>query len=295
MSLISMTGHGRGQARGHGVLVEVELSSVNRKQFDLRLSLPRSLTTLESRIHPLVHGYFSRGFISGVFRVSGTEGKGDAIARINEPRARSYARKLRAVAKHVGISPDFSLDTLISLPGVLEETTAQLEDVETVWPVMERAIKQAAGEMLKMRRTEGVALAADLESRFEGLRRKHAQIERVAPGVARRHRLAMQKRLREMELELAPDDPLLLREIAVYADRSDISEEIVRLSSHFDQADGLMKKRQPVGRSFDFLCQEMLREINTIGSKANDGRLAKLVIEFKSELERVREQVQNVE
>jgi uncharacterized protein (TIGR00255 family) len=295
MSLVSMTGHGSGQASSHGVLVDVELSSVNRKQFDLRLSLPRSLSALESRIHPLIHSYVQRGCVSAVFRISQVSTGQDVAAVINESRALEYVKELRKLAASAGIAPDISLDRLVLLPGVLEEPATALENLDSVWPAMERAIKRAATELVAMRKVEGEALAADLVSRFGVLRRKHAQIVKVAPTVARQHKRAMLKRLKDIEMELPADDPLLLREVAVYADRSDVSEEIVRLASHFDQGDGLMKKRQPVGRAFDFLCQEILREINTIGSKANDGRLAKLVIEFKSELERAREQVQNVE
>ena len=146
-----------------------------------------------------------------------------------------------------------------------------------------------------MRDREGASLRRDLVRRFERLRRRHAQITKLAPDIPRRYRHCLHKRLQEAGVDLHLDDAHVLREIAVFADRCDVTEELVRLESHFDQIAGLMDHAEPCGRSFDFLCQEVLREINTIGSKANDGRLARHVIEFKSELERIREQIQNIE
>ena len=155
---------------------------------------------------------------------------------------------------------------------------------------------EALAELVTMRDREGANLEADMRSRLAGLQEPVAAIAKFAPEVVANYRTAMLKRLLEAELtNIALDDPSLLREVAIFADRCDISEELTRLESHFKQADEILGSDKPCGRAMDFLCQEMFREINTIGSKANDAEIAKHVIQFKAELETVREQVQNVE
>jgi uncharacterized protein (TIGR00255 family) len=294
MTMKSMTGHGCGEAAAHGVKVEVELSAVNRKQFDFRVSLPRHLASLESRLHAYVHKHLSRGSINGVVRVNACrEGIGSRV-QINEELAAAYVKALRKTGKALGIDGTLSLDTLATLPDVIGYDDAA-DDTEAVWKLIRRALVSAVDSLVAMRTTEGALLEKDLIKRFKRLQRRHAQITKHAPSVAKHHHAALVKRIAELEIEISSDDPQVIREIALFADKCDISEELVRLGSHFHQVDALMKKRDPVGRSFDFLCQEILREINTIGSKANHGKLSEYVIEFKAELERIREQVQNIE
>jgi uncharacterized protein (TIGR00255 family) len=183
---------------------------------------------------------------------------------------------------------------LLDLPDVVHWGAAE-EDSESAWAVIARALEGALEALAAMRAAEGQALAADLRRRLERLAAHLARVRALSPHVATRYRRALLDRLAQAGLTAEARDPVIVKEIAVFAERSDITEEITRLDSHLRQAAGLLKSRDPVGRTLDFLAQEMFREINTIGSKANDVRITRVVIQFKTELERVREQVQNLE
>ena len=290
----SMTGYGRGDATASGISIEVELSSVNRKQCDVRVSLPRTLSALESRVTKLLREKISRGMVSGTVnvRISG-ERRSRAIG-VDDNVVAAYVRAFRAAGKKLKLDDDLTLSTVARLPDVIvvDDATA---DADKVWRVMRRALLDALQGLQEMRVREGAALEKDLAKRLRALRRSVARIRRIAPTVPQRHRDALLARLEKAKIGFDLENERLLREICVFAERSDISEEITRLASHFEQMDELMATEKPCGRSLDFLCQEFLREINTIGSKANDARLSRLVVDFKSQLECVREQVQNVE
>jgi uncharacterized protein (TIGR00255 family) len=293
MAMVSMTGYGHGQSSGQGLVVEVELSSVNRKQFDLRLNLPRALAVLESDAIKIVRRSVSRGSISGVVRVV-SEATAVGGVRVDMARAEAYVSALRRAGKQLDLRDDLSISQLARLPDVVSYDD-ELNDSDNVRPVFRKALKQAVGQLVAMRRVEGDALEADIRQRFVKLEKVVDRIEKLAPTVPRRYHKNLLERLNEAGLPVDLSDERLLKEIAIFADRCDISEEITRLRSHFVQVEKLMKSREASGRAFDFLCQEFLREINTIGSKANDAKLGRYVISFKAELERVREQIQNVE
>ena len=295
MALRSMTGFGRGDASASGMKVEVELSSVNRKQFDMRISLPRALFALESRLQEVVHAKLSRGHITGMVRISASgSGRRKAVS-VDMDAVAAYVSELRAVAALHDLRDDLSASVLLQLPAVIEYKDIA-EDTERVWRLLKRAANQALRQLLTMRTAEGCVMEKDLMRRFDGLQRTYEEIQSIAPAVTERYIRSLRKRIaRAGGVRLASDDPSMLKEIALFADRSDVSEEIVRLGSHFKQVLRLMKSRQPAGRALDFLCQEMFREINTIGSKANDAAMSRRVIEFRANLETIREQVQNVE
>src|SRR5208337_4356744 len=187
-----------------------------------------------------------------------------------------------------------TLDQLARAPGVLQ-TDAELAVEENFWPAVEQALKKALSQMVRMREREGGHLTQDLARRMALMRKAAAQIEKHAPTVAERYRTQLIERIEGAGLE-APgaDDERLLKEVVYFADRSDISEELTRLQSHFQQFDDCRKSKEPVGRMLDFLAQEMNREINTIGSKANDRLISREVVTLKAELEKFREQAQNV-
>jgi uncharacterized protein (TIGR00255 family) len=294
MPLISMTGFGRGQSSAEGIKVDVELSSVNRKQFDLHLSLPRELASLEAKIHAIVHKQVRRGHVKGMVRLSLAPGGRQQAVHIDESLARTQVTALRRTAKALGLADDLTAQCLLTLPDVVVLDTHP-HDSQKLWPLIQQAMKQALEALMAMRRHEGEALAADMTKRFARLQKPLVQIGKRAPAVVTAHRRALMSRLGEAGIELATDDPTLIREVAVFADRCDISEELTRLASHFGQVEKLMSSKAPCGRSLDFLCQEMFREINTIGSKANDALIARHVIRFKAGLEAIREQVQNIE
>ncbi len=294
MALHSMTGYGRGDAVSQGMSVQVELSSVNRKQLEVRLNLPRSLASLESRMVERIQASLSRGQVTGGVVVRISEGLRQKSLRVDRPLAMAYVNELRRTARALKLPDDLSASLLIELPEVVSYSGAD-QDAEHVWPVLQKALRGAVRQLVAMRECEGAALATDLQRRLRKLGEYLNQIRHEAPEVTRRYRLALQARLKRSGAPVNTDDPALLKELAIFADKSDISEEITRLESHFKQAYGLLKSVEPAGRTLDFLAQEMFREINTIGSKANEVRITNQVIRFKTELERIREQVQNIE
>lgn len=294
MAISSMTGYGRGETLSGGVSVVVELSSVNRKQFDLRLNIPRSLAALESQISKIVHGKVSRGCVTGSIRVAVAGETRSGGISVDMDAASAYVKALRDAGEKLGLVDDLSIATLARVPDMVRfEDAAQ--DSKTVWPILKSALQQALKQLVTMRNTEGASLCADLEKRFGKLEVRVGQVQRLAPSVPRRYRKALLERIAKVELPVTLSEEQLAKEVAMFADRCDVTEELVRLSSHFEQAQKLLQRKDPAGRAFDFLCQEFLREINTIGSKANDARLSKHVIAFKTELECIREQVQNIE
>ncbi len=294
MAISSMTGYGRGEAASGGVTVTVELSSVNRKQFDMRVNLPRSLVALESQASKVVHAYVSRGCVTGSVCISVENSTRSGGIQVDMAAASAYVKALRGAGKQLGLVDDLSIGSLARLPDIIRFENAA-ENSEKVWPVLKRALRSALVKLVEMRAQEGASLEKDLTKRFSKLERRVGQIQRLAPSVPRHYRKALLARIEKANLSVGLSDEQLAKEVAMFADRCDVTEEIVRLGSHFEQVQKLMQSEIPSGRAFDFLCQEFLREINTIGSKANDSRLSQHVIAFKTELECIREQIQNVE
>jgi uncharacterized protein (TIGR00255 family) len=291
----SMTGYGWGESSHDGLKVTVELSSVNRKQSEISISLPRDLEVLEAQIRDEVNRKLARGRVTIRVSLHAAEDKEGVRVQINKPLAQAYARELRAVAKELRLAGDLSVELLIRAPGVLD-SNSKIDDAETLWPSVNKALGQALGEMLKMRSREGGNLKKDLADRIGVMRKAVARIRKEAPVVQKRYREQLIERIKTAGLqELQIDEERISKEVVFFADRSDISEELTRLQSHFQQFDDCLKSGEPVGRTLDFLAQEMNREINTIGSKANDSLISREVVQLKTELEKFREQAQNVE
>jgi uncharacterized protein (TIGR00255 family) len=272
----------------------VEVSSVNRKQSEISVNLPTELEPLESQVRDEVNRLISRGRLLVRVTMHAAD-TAHAKSRVNLAVAKAYVKELRAVAKALKLSSDVSLDTLMRAPGVLE-SAAELDDAEIFWPAVKRALDAALAGLVKMRTKEGRFLADDLRGRLASVRTAVAEIRKQAPQVAANYREALVTRIRNAGIEgILPGDERLLKEVTLFADRTDISEELTRLESHFKQYDDLLKSSEPVGRTFDFLMQELNREINTVGSKANDALIARQVVGVKAEFEKIREQVQNIE
>ena len=291
----SMTGYGRGEASQGGYKITVELSSVNRRQSEITVSLPRPLETLEPRVRDQVNQRIARGRLN--VKVSWHAGEDGTVARarVNTALAKAYLRELGKLARELKVADAITLDLLLRVPGVLE-TDEELADAQEFWSAIERALGAALDELVKMRQREGAHLAKDLRTRMAIMRRSVSRIGKAASQMVERYRELLRERIKSAGLETPPpDDERLLKEIVYFADRSDISEEITRMQSHFKQFDGLLKTGEPIGRTLDFLAQEMNREVNTIGSKANDSVISREVVVMKAELEKFREQVQNVE
>jgi uncharacterized protein (TIGR00255 family) len=294
MSINSMTGFGRGEASARGIKAQVELSSVNRKQLDVRVNLPRSMACLEAKVQGLVSGALSRGSVSVTVYVTAT-GAGAGALRMDEAAAKACVSALRKSAAKLGLKDDLTARTLLNLPPEVTGLRRGEPDAAAAWPAIEQALRKALVDLLKTRKKEGIALQKDLLRRAKTLQKCLDRICELAPGVPVEYRQKLTARLEAAGLQMNPPPPELARELAIFADRCDISEEITRLRSHLTGIGDLLVSDKPAGRTLDFMAQETMREINTIGSKANNLDISKLVVTFKAELECVREQIQNVE
>lgn len=294
MPLHSMTGYGRAVAEGRMAKVTVELTSVNRRQLDMQVVLPRPLAGLEPLIRRCVQAHLARGSVTVNVTVE-AKGRGERRASVDESLAAAFVRRLRLVARQMGLRDDLTAASLASFPGVLEGGGGFMEPLQ-VWPTVRRGLNGALRALQRMRAAEGRALARDLGRRLQRLRCLTAQLRRRAPHVLRRFRYRLEQRLTEENLlKRGAASEALAREIVLFAERSNVDEELARLESHLDQFQRGLRRREPVGRRLDFLCQELQREIHTVGAKANDAGMVSLVLRFKMELECLREQVQNVE
>ena len=294
MTLKSMTGFGQGQAEGGGLRVDIEISSVNRKQLDVSVNLPRSLQSLEPWIVEQVSRHLSRGRVSIQVGVRYAGKSGHAAVHIDLELARACVKELKQAARALGLAPELSMHEVIRLPGVVVVEEAG-QDLAKVKPVMEKALDRAVAAFMAMRKDEGAQLMRDVADRMERLESMAGRVAERAPGLVDGYRKTLRDRISQLAGELRIEDERLEKEVVLFADRADISEELTRLRSHFKQARGMFRQKDPAGRSLDFLAQEMFREINTIGSKAGDSVISALVVQFKAELERFREQVQNIE
>lgn len=293
MSFRSMTGYGRAERAGF----EVTLSTVNRKQFDCVVHLSRPLAALEARMVARLKKRLGRGRVSGVIQRSKDAREAEGGLDIDTARAVKAVKDLRAVASElVDCSTDISIRDLITLPGVVKESAGEI-DPDALWPDLLEALDDALEQVVVMRDREGAALEADLLERLKALEAFTIRIREGSGTLVERKRQDLHQRLETAGLPVDMDDERLLKELAIFAERSDITEEITRIDSHLAQflETQAESAEQPVGRKLDFICQELGREINTIGSKSTDGEISRTVIAFKTELERIREQVQNVE
>jgi uncharacterized protein (TIGR00255 family) len=291
----SMTGYGRGEHTREGYKISVEVSTVNRRQTEINVYLPRELEALDSRVRGEINKRLARGRVTARVSLHISESALISQAQINIPLAKAYARGLKKLASELNISAELTLDTLMRAPGVFQADTA-LADTDHFWPAVEAAVTSALDSCITMREREGSHLAKDLKGRIASMRKSVARIKKEAPGMVKRYRDQLLERIKTAGLPLPSDeDERLLKEIVYFADRSDISEELTRLDSHFKQYDECARSSEPVGRTLDFLAQEMNREVNTVGSKASDSAIAREVVLMKAELEKFREQVQNVE
>ena len=290
-----MTGYGRGDCSQDGFKIIVELSSVNRKQSEISVNLPREMEMLEAQIRDAINRHIARGRLT--VRVALHAGAGNTSARLhlNAPLAKAYARELNKLAKELKLAGGVTLDQLVRAPGVLQ-TDEEIAEAEDFWPAVEKALDKALSTLVKMREREGQHLAKDLAERIASMRRAVKTVQENAPQVAGRYREQLLARIKSAGLDTQiTEDDRLLKEVVYFADRSDITEELTRLQSHFQQFDDNLKSKEPVGRTLDFLAQEMNREINTIGSKANDSLISREIVTLKTELEKFREQAMNVE
>ena len=291
----SMTGYGRGECSQDGLKVTTEVSSVNRKQAEVNVYLPRELESLELQVRDQVNQRVARGRLTVKVAIHAGESFYGGRVQLNIPLAKAYAKEIAKLGNELAIENAVTMEVLLRAPGVLR-TEEEISDAETVWPVVQQSVQRALDGLVKMRQREGTHLSTDLRDRMATMRKSVDLIRERAPEMVKRYQEQLRLRIKNAGLDLpAADDERLLMEVVYFADRSDISEELTRLESHFKQFGASLRSKEPVGRMLDFLAQEINREVNTIGSKTTDNLISKEVVRLKAELEKVREQVQNVE
>lgn len=293
--LQSMTGFGRGEAASGSLRVQVEIKAVNHRYGEVVLRLPKALAVLEERVRRLVAATLQRGRID-VFVTLEEYGARERKVQVDQALVRAYYQAGEELRALLSLPQTLTVEQLLRYPEVVKVEEVQ-EDAETRWPVLAEALQAALGALASMRRREGEALQADLHQRRDRLQALVQAVEARAPQVAEEYQQRLLDKLREVlaAAGAAPEESRVLQEVALFADRIGITEEVVRFRSHLGQFAATLQLQEPVGRKLDFILQELNREANTIASKANDFELGKIVVEIKSELEKMREQVQNIE
>ena len=293
--LLSMTGHGEAQRQQDGVVVAAEVRTVNNRFLKVSIRASDGYSSLEPQIEATVRRHIRRGSVTVNVRLDRQPSPDDF--HLNEVVLTGYYEQLKAVCDKVNLPDSIRLESLLALPGVVSETGAGAADTDAMWPLAEQALVAALENLSRMRTDEGHAMARDLHANCDVISQQLAKIEVQAPLVVDSYRKRLTERLNklldEYEVSIEPAD--IVREVGVFADRGDISEEVVRLRSHLEQFETIARSEESAGRKLEFVIQEMLRETNTIGSKANDAEIAVYVVEIKTAIERMREMIQNVE
>ncbi len=295
--LLSMTGFGNASYQTETVAVSAEIKAVNNRYLKLSMRLPDSVARFESDIEKLIRDRISRGSVQIGLRVrflAGITGYS-----IDAEVLRSYVEQLAAVAHRVDVhgSAQPALADLLDLPGVITESELSAEAAQSVWPAVQAALTEALEHFHDFRQKEGESMQADLKLQCRTIEDQVAEVARHAPVVVSEYREKLLDRVRKAigDVQVTLEDKDIIREMALFADRCDINEEITRLRSHLQQFHRFLDSDRSMGRKLEFLGQEMFREINTIGSKANNVTVAHSVVEMKAAIERIREVLQNVE
>ena len=290
-----MTGHGAATIQAEGRVVSVEVRSVNGRHFKLTLRTGDRLLSLESLVEAEIRQAIRRGTVYAQVTIE-REARSEDY-RIEKAAFLSYYRQVEKCLATLGSDAPMPINAILELPGVVDERSIAVEDELHDWPVVQQALSEALDKLQQMRRTEGEAMAQDMTRNLDLVRDELDRVAKLAPDVVVQYRQRLEQRLSVLlaDQPLESLDSELAREVAIFADRCDISEEIVRLRSHLDQFGKQLAADESQGKKLEFLLQEMNRETNTIGSKANASEVAQAVVEIKSALERMREMVQNVE
>jgi len=296
----SMTGFGRGCYEDENLSVTIEIKSVNHRYNEIAIRLPHFLNPLEDKIRKTILSSVARGRVD-VFVTARYTNEDAVSVSVDKPLAAAYHNALREVGQAIGItSPGISEQAeILYLARCPEVITARegLFDCDANWPKIKQAVDQATEALVAMRETEGRNIIADFYKRLDLIEQNVLEVEKRSPKVVAEYQARLAERLDALlaDKKISADPDRVLQEVAIFADRVSITEEIVRLKSHIRQFRLILDAAQPVGRKLDFLVQEFNRETNTIGSKANDFEMAKIVVDMKAEIEKIREQVQNIE
>jgi uncharacterized protein (TIGR00255 family) len=288
----SMTGYGRGRTASEECKVVVELQALNKRQTEIVLSLPAAFSSLETDIRVEIDRKIHRGRVNA--NVSAQFISSDLAPSLNRQLAKAYLETFTAVQKELGLAGEISIDMVLRAPGVLDVPHQRQLKAATRQAVL-TALETALQQLLVMRAREGAHLLRDLTRRIKTLRANLDKIRKLQPRAAERFRNSLRDRVRAHGVDIPLDDDRLAKEVAFFSERSDFSEEVSRLESHITQFLGIANSEDAIGRTLEFLCQEIGRELNTLSAKANDAEISQLVVHSKAELEKIREQVSNVE
>lgn len=291
--LKSMTGFGRSQVNENGYDISCELKGVNHRFFDVHIRIPRRYAFLEDRVKDELKKNISRGRLEISINIEKTNESARNI-QVDKDLAIAYYKSLKDLAETLNISPDITVVDLFRLPDIFN-LADQEEDPELIWLVLKKTLDVAIDSLVEMRCKEGTNLGEDILARNAYILSQVEILEKRSPLVAHEYQEKLRNRINEMLSSNVVDEGRLLQEVAIFADKASITEEIVRLKSHIKHLDELLQDGESIGRKCDFLVQEMFREINTVASKANDIQMSQVVVEVKAELEKIREQLQNIE
>lgn len=289
----SMTGFGRAQETVDGMTVTVELKSVNHRYFEFTAKVPRTYGFLEEKLKSFLNVRVSRGKMECYVTIENLE-ESDMEVIVNPSLAKGYVDALRALSETFGLKEDYSAISIAKFPDVLTLRKAPADE-EKIWNAVQKVTELAVERFVTMRETEGEKLRADILSKADTILEHVAFVESRSSQTVREYHEKLRQRMEELLENTQVDEQRLLTEAAIFADKVAVDEETVRLRSHISQLREFLDADEPIGRKLDFLVQEMNRESNTIGSKAQDVEIAKRVIAIKAEVEKIREQVQNIE
>jgi uncharacterized protein (TIGR00255 family) len=289
-----MTGFGAGRAERAGEAIAVEVRSVNGKFCEVRTRLPRELAALEPEVGRAVKARIARGVVDVTVRREDTGALPGAVPRVDLALAQAYAKVLREMQTELGLAGELSVGDLLALEGVVG-LAERSQDAGDAGSATLSALDQAIAALEQMRSREGDSLARDLRARIDTIESSAEAIRELSPRSVEAYRDRLASRVAELSRGTAADPARLAQEVAFFADRVDVAEELTRLASHLSQMRALLDSEGPVGRKLEFLVQELNREVNTVGSKSQNATIATRVVELKAELERIREQVANVE
>lgn len=289
----SMTGYGRGQDVIGSLSVVVELRSVNHRFYEYSSRLPRAYGFLDDKLKSYLQGRISRGKVDVFVQIDAAQAAASEVT-VNAALAGSYLQALQQLEKQFGLRYDVTVSTLARYPDILTVQQAAVDE-DAVWQAVQQVTDQALDRFIAMREREGERLRADVLSRADTILKAVSAVEERSPRTVQEHMQKVEARMRELLDGAAVDENRLLTEAAIYADKIAVAEETVRLRSHIDQLRQLLDSGEAIGRKLDFLVQEMNRETNTIGSKCCDIELTRIVVDIKAEIEKIREQIQNIE
>jgi len=288
----SMTGFGRGNYENEGREYIVEIKTVNHRYNDISIKLPRSISYLEEKVKKVITENIKRGKVDVYITFNNYSEKGKEI-KINKEIAKKYIIELKELAEEANINSNINVTEISKFPEVL--SIQNNEDEELLWDELQKPLNEATAELIKMREYEGIKISEDLIKRADKILDKINKISELSAGLVNEYIVKLEARIKELLKTDVVDETRIAQEVVIYSDKTSVQEEITRMNSHIAQLHTLLQSNEAVGKRLDFLMQELNRETNTIGSKANCLNITNMVIDIKTELEDMREQIQNIE